>query len=127
MALLSIEVGREWYSPAIMASDSVSALMRKIQIEVDPTAEAAFWSHGQCMSSVMISLKDGQHFSSTVAWPPGHWRRPFSASDVEKKFLHNVRGTRVEMHGEQIVETAMNIDRFSSLSELRGLLSTTRT
>ncbi|TIS83980.1 MAG: MmgE/PrpD family protein [Mesorhizobium sp.] len=122
MALLSVEPGREWYSPSMMTSPRVSELMRKIDIEVDPIAERAFWRDGQHMSSVTVSIKGGQFFNTTVDWPRGHWRRPFHDSEVERKFLHNVSGTPLEAHGEEIIERTMNIDRSNSLNELHGLL-----
>ncbi|WP_271610944.1 MmgE/PrpD family protein [Bradyrhizobium sp. CCBAU 21360] len=126
MALLSIQAGREWYSPSIMASDSVSDLMRKIEVEVDPIAEEAFWSRSQLISSVTIFTRNGQSFRERVDWPPGHPRRPLSNSDVERKFLRNLRGTSLESDGSKIIERTMNLDRLTSLNELRSLLSAAR-
>ncbi|MET4036263.1 MULTISPECIES: MmgE/PrpD family protein [unclassified Bradyrhizobium] len=126
MALLSIEAGRGWYSSSMMASDTVHELMRKMEIEVDPIAEEAFWSRHQYISSVTIFTNEGQSFSASVDWPPGHRRRPFSVTDVEHKFLSNVRGTLLEKHGAQIVEKVMNLERLSSLNELCGLLNVAR-
>ncbi|MCK1510856.1 MmgE/PrpD family protein [Bradyrhizobium sp. 18] len=126
MALLSIEAGREWYSPSQMASDSVSELIGKIEVEVDPIAEEAFWKSGQLISAVTIFTKSGQSFRERVDWPPGHPSRPLSDSDVESKFLRNLRGTSLESDGSQILEKTMNMDRSDSLNDLCKLLSTAR-
>ncbi|TIM99879.1 MAG: MmgE/PrpD family protein [Mesorhizobium sp.] len=124
MALLSKEPGREWYSPCLMTSPAVTGLMTKIEIEIDPVAEQAFWNDRQYLSSVTILMKDGESYSATATFPPGHRRRPLSETDVEKKFLRNVRGTPLEKDGPAIVEGAMNMERLSSLNEMRGFLST---
>ncbi|WP_354130972.1 MULTISPECIES: hypothetical protein [unclassified Bradyrhizobium] len=63
-------------------SNTVSELMRRMEMEVDPIAEEAFWTRGQAISSVRIFIKNGQSFDTTVEWPPGHPRRPLTASDV---------------------------------------------
>ncbi|RWI34096.1 MmgE/PrpD family protein [Mesorhizobium sp.] len=122
MALLSEEPSRDWYSPSIMTSPTVAGLMKKIEIELDPVAEHAFWNDRQYLSSVTIFMSDGQSYSTTVTFAPGHSRRPLSDSDVEKKFLRNVRGTPLEKNGTAIVERAMNVERLSSLNELLELL-----
>lgn len=128
MALLSVEPGREWYSPPTMTSPRVSELMRKIDIEVDPSADQAFWSSEEespvdIRSSVTVHTKDGRSFSTSVDVPPGHWRRPLSADDVQKKFLQNVRGTPLEKVGERIIDATMELDGSSSLAELFALVS----
>ncbi|WP_292282007.1 MmgE/PrpD family protein, partial [Mesorhizobium sp.] len=122
MALLSKEPGREWYSPSLMVSTTVAGLMKKIEIEIDPVAEQAFWNDRQYLSSVAVLMNDGQSYSATVTFPPGHWRRPLNESDVEKKFLRNVRGTPFAENGTNIVEMAMNMERLSSLNEMVKLL-----
>jgi len=127
MALLSIEPGREWYSRSQMEDAAVSDVMKRVQIEVDPVAEKAFWHQTKYMSSVQLSMRDGKIFNETVEWAPGHFERPFSDSDVEKKFLHNLKGTQLEGRGENIVEATMNMDRATSLVELQKLLRTPRT
>lgn len=123
MALLSVEVGREWYSPATMRDPVVSDLMQRIEIEVDPIAEKAFWEIDQNLSSVTIFTKGGQSFTLTVDWPDGHWKRPRNLSETEKKFSRNVRGTPLERRGDDIIEQVMNINRSNDLTGLWGLLS----
>ncbi|RUX35759.1 MmgE/PrpD family protein, partial [Mesorhizobium sp. M4A.F.Ca.ET.050.02.1.1] len=118
MALLSKEPGREWYSPCLMTSPAVTGLMTKIEIEIDPVAEQAFWNDRQYLSSVTLLMKDGESYSATATFPPGNQRRPLSETDVEKKFLRNVRGTPLEKDGTTIVERAMNMERLSSLNEM---------
>lgn len=123
MALLSIEVGREWYSPAMMRDPIVSDLMQRIEIEVDPIAEKAFWEIDQNMSSVTIVTKSGESFSLKVDWPDGHWKRPRKLSESENKFRRNVRGTALETRGDDLIEHVMNIDRSNSLNGLWDLLA----
>ncbi|MER8836960.1 MmgE/PrpD family protein [Mesorhizobium sp. M0909] len=123
MALLSVEVGREWYSPAMMRNPIVSDLMQRIEIEVDPIAEKAFWDLDQNLSSVTILTKSGQSFSLTIDWPDGHWKRPRNSADTETKFQRNVRGTLLERQSDDIIEQVMNIDRSHSLNKLFSLLT----
>jgi 2-methylcitrate dehydratase PrpD len=126
MALLSIEPGRNWYSRAKLSSQVVSQLMAKIDVLVDASADEAFWRDGQHMSSVEIRLIDGRSFALTVDFAPGHPKRPFTASDVVKKFLHNICGTSAEKHGDEVVEKVMNLERLGSTSELCHLLRADR-
>jgi 2-methylcitrate dehydratase PrpD len=119
MALLSVEAGRQWYSPEMMASPTVSELIGRIQIEVDPIAERAFWSMGQKRSAVIILMKDGQSFSTSVEWPPGHWRKPLSDSEVHRKFLGNLKGTSLEKKAEEIIEGTTTMERLDSFDEFR--------
>ncbi|UCI32015.1 MmgE/PrpD family protein [Mesorhizobium sp. B4-1-4] len=122
MAALSIQPGREWYSPAIRTSSRVADLMSKIDVEVDPGAEKAYWTSHSLESSVSIFTKAAQSFSITVDCPPGHYTKPFRDSDIEDKFLRNVRATSLEERGPQIIEKLMNVDRLSSLGEISELL-----
>ncbi|ESX00679.1 hypothetical protein X769_22505 [Mesorhizobium sp. LSJC268A00] len=122
MALLSREPGRYWFAPEMMQSPVVKELMRKLTVEVDPAAEEAFWDEDRYRSSVLIQMKDGRKFRATVDWAPGHWRRPLSDADIERKFLNNVRGTPLEVRGHQIIETTMALDRLASMEELYDLL-----
>jgi len=126
MALLGIEVGRDWYSTSQMESPIVYGLMSKIEIEIDPTAEEAFWSKDQNISTVTICMRDGKSFSARVDQAPGHWTRPTSDADLEEKFLRNVRGTALQGFGEKIVETTMRLGQLHSMGELFDLLSAAR-
>lgn len=126
MALLAIEPGRDWYSPSVMERPVLAEVMKKIEVEVDPNAEAAFWDIRQYRSSVTISMKNGQTYSASVDFAPGNWRTPLSDAGVEKKFLNNVRGTPLEQRGSRIVEAVMDIERLSTLNQLGSLLSTAR-
>ncbi|RWM09956.1 MAG: hypothetical protein EOR72_25725, partial [Mesorhizobium sp.] len=85
-------------------------------------AEQAFWNDRKYLSSVTILMNDGESYSATAAFPPGHRRRPLSESDVEKKFLRNVRGTPLEKDGTTIIESTMNMERLNSLDEMLDLL-----
>lgn len=122
MALLSVDVGRQWYSPSLLASARVSDLMQRIEIELDPVAEEAFWKNDQYISTMILQSKDGRSFNTTVDCPPGHWRRPFSMRDIADKFARNLQGTRIEENTARIIETTMTMDQLNSLEELYGLL-----
>lgn len=122
MALLGYEPGREWYAPSVMASAEVARLMNIIEIEIDEEADKAFWS-GQFISSTTITMNSGQSFSTRVDWPPGHWRRPFSTSDVEAKFLANLKDTQLEDLGGELIERVMKMEEFDSLTDLCRLLT----
>ncbi|MEX3815977.1 MmgE/PrpD family protein [Paraburkholderia sp. BR13439] len=126
MALLSIEVGRGWFSPSVMADSRVTDLMQKIVVDVDPVAEQAFWRIDQHKSSVTLLLSDGRSFETSVDWPKGHWRRPFDDLDVKRKFLKNVCGTPMERSGEDIFERIMSMEDCSSMRELVNLLRASR-
>lgn len=126
MALLSKEPGREWFSPSTMAHPDLPELMKKIKIEVDPIAEQEFWNNGQYMSTVTIRLQNGTTYSRRVDWPSGHWRRPFSDSDLERKFLGNIRGTAVESHGTEIMDRVMNLELSDSMDPLLSILGAAR-
>ncbi|RKT10790.1 2-methylcitrate dehydratase PrpD [Paraburkholderia sp. RAU2J] len=125
MTILSVGVGREWYSQSMMENADVHTLMEKIEVEIDPIAEEAFWKIDQHMSSVTIMLSDGRSLETSVQWPRGHWRRPFSDADVKGKFLRNVRGTALESKGAEIFKRVMDMENYSSMRELTGLLSIT--
>lgn len=122
MTLRSIAPGREWYSPSLMADPNIAALLKKIEVGVDPVAEEAFWNDDQYMSTVTAFMKTGEAYSASVDCAPGDWRRPFSDTDVAEKFLRNVRRTPLEEQGAQIIEKTMHLDRLSSLKELTDLL-----
>ncbi|WP_162943869.1 MmgE/PrpD family protein [Rhizobium sp. CCGE531] len=122
MALLSVEVGREWYSPSLMRNNRVAELMQRIDVELDPVAEEAFWKHDQYLSTIILHTRDGRSFTTTVEWPPGHWRRPFSMNDVAEKFARNLRGSAIEKNTSHIIKTIMNIDHLNSLDDLYCLL-----
>jgi 2-methylcitrate dehydratase PrpD len=124
MALLSREPGRHWFAPEMMESPLVAELMRKLTVEIDPVAEKAFWADRKYKSTVRIRMRDGRTFGATVDWAPGHWRRPLSDTDIERKFLSNVRGTPLEAKGQQIIETTMTLDRTGTMGGLCGLLRT---
>lgn len=126
MALFSVQAGRDWYSPSQMANVDVCNLMRKIDVEVDPFAEEAYWKSSLISSSVTIFTKDGRSLYTKVDRPPGHFRIPFDDSDIEKKFLHNLCGTMLEARGAEIIEKTMNMDRSISLNDLCGALRTPR-
>ncbi|MEM5426217.1 MmgE/PrpD family protein [Paraburkholderia ferrariae] len=122
MAALSLQAGREWYEPSLMASEDVLELMEKIDVEVDPVAEEAFWKIDQHMSSVTIMLSDGRLLETSVKWPLGHWRRPFEDADVEEKFLRNLRGTALVSKGAEIFEQGMDMENHGSMREFIELL-----
>ncbi|WP_342723864.1 MmgE/PrpD family protein [Bradyrhizobium sp. B097] len=122
MGLMVRDPGRHWFAPEMMDNPVVRELMRKMTVEIDPVAEKAFWDEGRYKSSVRIRMRDGRTFDATADWAPGHWRRPFSDADVERKFLSNLRGTPLEPKGDRIVETVMKLDRADSMAELCGLL-----
>ncbi|MGF6482931.1 MmgE/PrpD family protein [Paraburkholderia sp. JPY419] len=126
MALLSVEVGRGWFSPSVMGDSRVAELMQKVFVEVDPVAEDAFWSIDQHKSSVTLLSSDGRSFETSVDWPLGHWRRPFNDLDVKRKFLQNVCGTPMERSGEDIFERIMSMEACNSMRELVNLLRASR-
>ncbi|MGF6875748.1 MmgE/PrpD family protein [Paraburkholderia sp. MM5477-R1] len=123
MALHSIEPGREWYSPEILDSPEITRSMMKMDVGIDPVAEAAFWGEKkQCMSTVTAFLKNGEFHSASVGWAPGEWQRPLSDADVVEKFLNNVKGTCLDQRGSQIVEKILHLDESRTLNELTDLL-----
>ncbi|MBS7703755.1 MmgE/PrpD family protein [Chelatococcus asaccharovorans] len=118
MALLSVKPGRAWYAPSQLGDATVSALMKRIHIEVDPVAEQGFWRERMYRSTVTVATKNGQYFTMTVDWAPGHWRRPFSDEDVLKKFINNIKGTSIEKNGSQIADIIVGMERSDSLENL---------
>ncbi|RUV80971.1 MAG: MmgE/PrpD family protein [Mesorhizobium sp.] len=114
MLLLSKEPGASWHSASTQSDPDVRALLAKTAVELDPAAEAALWKGEAQRASVSIFLKNGQTCSATVDWPPGHPRNPMSEADIERKFVRNLRDTRLEKRAAQIVEMAVSLDRTDS-------------
>ncbi|WP_065746830.1 MmgE/PrpD family protein [Bradyrhizobium sp. LMTR 3] len=68
--------GREWYSPSLMTSPTVAGLMKKIEIELDPVAQQAFWERSLSVF--------GHH--SDKSWSTLQRDREIRAVKLEKTF-----------------------------------------
>lgn len=122
MGLMGIAPGRQWYDAQQMRGSEVSSLMRKMTIERDPEADRLHVEDKRLRSNVTVRTRDGRHFSETVDWSPGHWRRPTSDADLTGKFLDNIRGTAIESRGDEIVDGIMSLDSADSMDGLFKLL-----
>ena len=58
---------------------------------------------------VSVELKNGKVFNHRCMTPNGHWRKPLTDTDVEKKFLRNTE-TLAKWKQEQIADLVWNLD-----------------
>jgi 2-methylcitrate dehydratase PrpD len=86
LALLRIPPGPGWHDPALRASPTVEAAMRKVGMYVDPGMDRAFVEEGLVGAVVQVEATGGETDGGRVDVARGGPERPMTDAELEAKF-----------------------------------------
>lgn len=84
VAMLDGACGLDQFDPARVTADDVQALLRRVEIEVDP---AIAYRNGVYPGTVSVTLEDGTRLSASREEALGHPDHPLAVADLRHKFL----------------------------------------
>lgn len=104
------------FSDEAIRDPAVIALAERVQMEADPELERH--PPGSRPSVVLILLKDGRSVSRRVDYPKGSSGAPFTAAELEEKFLSCARRA---LTAEAATEALHMIQGLESIQDLRAV------
>lgn len=111
VALLDGACGLDQFAPARLAAADVQDLLRRVEIEVDPSIA---YRNGVYPGEVTVTLRDGTRLSASREEALGHPDHPLAVADLRHKFIDCA--TRA-------VAPERAQDAFAQLASLEGLAS----
>lgn len=85
VALLKGDASIFQYTDAVLAEPEVRGFMKRVTVELDRSLDAGFPEKRAC--SAVMTLTDGRRLEGYIDNAKGEPEHPFSAADVERKFL----------------------------------------
>lgn len=121
VTLLDRAAGLAQFTDERVRRPDVSELVRRVQVAIDPEAEAA--GYHQMFTRVTLRLRDGRTLSAQASFARGSPQRPFTQDELLAKFREcaalALPPTRVE-------ELIAAIERIEEAPDVRGVLALTR-
>ncbi len=122
---LAISEGKvipEQFTERKLRNPDLLALMDRITMDVHPELKDRGYLN-RSDTTVVIKLKDGAECSQRVRLARGNPERPFSATELEHKFLKCASATVGEKTAEKAVQFIRYLESMASLNNLGDLLS----
>src|SRR5262245_5042176 len=113
VALVEGTVGTEHFAPRYLESPAIRAVMRKIEVVVDPEITAAFPSKWSCRVEAVFT--DGTREVEPVGSARGDPLNPMPFDEVKAKFHALTRGVLDRETADQIVDYVESLERRSDV------------
>uniref|UniRef100_A0A8C6QZH6 Cis-aconitate decarboxylase n=1 Tax=Nannospalax galili TaxID=1026970 RepID=A0A8C6QZH6_NANGA len=97
----------------------VRELLKKVELEHPPDNLPSF---NTLYCEISITLKDGTTFTERSNTFYGHWRKPLSQEDLQKKFRANTSTTLSSDTAESLIKIIENLEDLEDCSVLTTLL-----
>jgi len=112
-ALLNGKAGLNEFQPAVIRSQPVREMMRKIECTVDPELERTFPK--QWRATAEILTEGEKSYSTTVEYPKGDPENPLSWDELKERF-HDLTG-RI-MKKEQRLKIIEGVERLDGIGDI---------
>jgi 2-methylcitrate dehydratase PrpD len=106
------------FSPQRMGESALRALMRRIELSVDPQLDAAF--PGQRAARVSIETSDGRQAEHLQPTRKGDPDAPLSDAELEAKFLELAEPVIGAVRSRALIGQLWNLQRMDNVSALRA-------
>jgi 2-methylcitrate dehydratase PrpD len=104
------------YAPEAIVDAAVQEVIPRVDLVVDPIAEAAGFH--RMLSRITVTLTDGRELFSEGEAGRGHPDNPMSDDEVRDKFRDCARWGGIADGGERIIQLVDGMERLESLDEL---------
>jgi 2-methylcitrate dehydratase PrpD len=119
-ALVEGAVGTEHFTPRYVESPTIRAVMRKIEVVVDPAITAAFPAEWSCRVEAFFA--DGTREAESVGSARGDPLNPMPVDEVREKFRTLTTGFIDRTAADRICAYVEGIEEEPDVSELAALL-----
>jgi 2-methylcitrate dehydratase len=102
----------------------IRAQLHKVKVVADPEIEKLFPALQRVI--VKITTTDGRAFEKQLDYPTGDPRNPVSDKGIEEKFEALAEPVMNAAARRKLIDGIWNMDRASSVSELMGLMKSSR-
>lgn len=120
LGLLNFAVD-QWQTEAALHAPAVRALVRRVSVHADATAQAHYLAAGRPDSGVparlVLTTQNGRRLEADIQTP-----RALVAGEVEEKFLRNAEPIIGAERAQRAVEMIDGLDRLPDVAELARLL-----
>ena len=120
VALADGRVTKASFAPDRVADPALRPLMARVTVVEDPEITRT-WRTKPAYEFV-VSLRDGRSRRIRVDHPRGHFHRPLSDGDFDKKFLANSTASLGHDTAHTLLAILRSIDELEDLSALMGVL-----
>ncbi|HEY8694313.1 MAG TPA: MmgE/PrpD family protein, partial [Chloroflexota bacterium] len=104
------------YAPEAIGDPAVQEVIPRIDLVVDPVAEAAGFH--RMLSRITVKMKDGHELFAEGEAGRGHPDNPMSDDEVRDKFRDCARWGGIQDGGERIIQLVDGLEQLSSIEEL---------
>ncbi len=123
MIMSKEEPGPGWYTEAMLSSDAIQALAKRVCVEADPEADREFYEQGGYPSHVELILRDGRALSRKAHFARGDPRKPMTRKEILDKFRQLANPIVGSEKADQAIEMIGDLETIDDLSELASQLS----
>lgn len=124
MGIIDGEVGRAEFAKDQWRDPKVQELMAKMEFQGDAELTKDFpkkWT-----AIVQITTKDGQVYTQRIDLPKGGPDNPFTDQELEAKFNKMATKLMSQAQANRIIDTCLNLDKVSDVSQLTRLLKVSK-
>jgi 2-methylcitrate dehydratase len=112
------------FTDAKINDPTIRAQLHKVKVVADPEIEKVFPALQRVV--VKITTTDGRTFEKQLDYPTGDPRNPVSDKGIEEKFEALAEPVMNAAARRKLIDGIWNMDRASSVSELMGLMKSSR-
>ena len=117
MALENGKVEASQFVDEVLQDPKVHAVMDKVKVSLDPECEAA-WPDA-ILNIVTVDTEDGRSHTARVPYHLGHFKRPMTDQDIERKFRGLCSGLLTTDQQDAALAATWRLD---ALTDLHGYL-----
>ncbi|HEX6511016.1 MAG TPA: MmgE/PrpD family protein [Chloroflexota bacterium] len=104
------------YAPEAILDPAVQEVIPRVDLVVDPVAEAAGFH--RMLSRITVTLKDGREVFAEGEAGRGHPENPMSDDEVREKFQDCARWGGLEDGGQRVMELVDGLEKLEMVEEL---------
>jgi 2-methylcitrate dehydratase PrpD len=118
MVLLGIKPGPDWFSDRTLRDPKALSLAKKVKIEVDDEATRIFVKDRKMVSTVQISIDDGQRLTARKEYAKGDPKNPMTKDELLEKFRTLAKQTLTASKTEKLACAIEGIETTGNISSL---------
>lgn len=113
VAILYRKAGMREFQPSRIRSEEVKAMMKRVEVAVDPELDQDFPKKWSAIAEVMTN--DGKHYCAKMEYPKGDPENPLSWDELIEKF-HDLSNRRMSLKRRiQIIDQVRHLETIQNM------------